>query len=76
LRGKIVDLIRSNGSNDVDEVGGISEVAIVEEEACPVRMQILVQMIHTTGVERRRTTNDAVHVITLRQQQLSEVRTV
>jgi len=76
LRGKVVDFIRSNGSDDVDEVGGIREVTIVEEEACTVRMQILVQMIHTTGVERRRTTDDAVHVVTLRQQQLSEVRTV
>ncbi len=76
LRGQVVDLIRSDGSDDADEIGAVGEITVVEEEASAVRVQILVQVIDATGVERRRAADDAVHVIALAQQKLSKVRTI
>ncbi len=51
LGSKVVDLIRLHLLDDPNQVGAVSEVALVEHEARVVLVRILVEMIDPIGVE-------------------------
>ena len=57
---EVVDLGGTDLGNDGDQVGGIAEIAIVQEELHAGRMTVLVEMVDAASVEGRRTTDDAV----------------
>ena len=49
---EIVDFIRLHFLDDADQVRGVGEVAIVEDEVPVLGVGILVQMIDAVGIER------------------------
>ena len=54
LRGEIVDLVRLHLLDDADQAGGIGEVAVMQDEAPPSFVRVLIEMIDTIGIEQRR----------------------
>ncbi len=76
LRRQVVDLVRLRLLHDADEIGGVREVAVVHEEADTRLVWVLVQVIDAVGVEHRRPALDAVHRVSLAQQQLRQVGAV
>ena len=81
LSAEVVDLIRLHLLNDPDQVGDVGEVALVESEAwgLPLRtriVRVLVKVIDSGGIETARAPLDAMHLVTLIQQQLCEVAAV
>ncbi len=57
---EVVDFGGADLGDDGDQVGGIAEIAVVKEELDAGGVTILVEMVNATGVEGRRTTDDAV----------------
>jgi len=54
LRREVVDLVGLHLLDDAHEAGGISHVAVVQDEAAIADVRILVQVIDAIGVEQRR----------------------
>ena len=73
LRGQVVDLDRLALLNQTDQVGGIGEVAVVQEEAHVLLVRIAVEMVHPTGVEGGGAALDAVDDVALCEQELGEI---
>lgn len=65
LSSQVVNLIRLDLSHQSAQVGGISEISIVKEETDTLVVRILVKMVDSSRVERRRTSNNSVHFIAL-----------
>jgi hypothetical protein len=76
LGGKIVDFDRLDFLNQTDQVGGIAQVAVMQLEPHVVLVQVAVQMLDPSRVERRRAPLDAVDDVTLRQQKFSQISAV
>jgi hypothetical protein len=76
LGAEVVDLVRAGLGEDADQVGGIRQVAVVQEEAGVGDMRVHVEVIHARRVEGGGAALHAVHDIALRQQQLRQVGTV
>ena len=76
LRAEVVDLIRLHLLDDPDQVGAVSEVAIVEHQTRISFVRVLVEVIDPTGVEAARPPLDAMHLVALLKQQLREVTSV
>ena len=76
LRREIVDLVGLRLLDDADQIGGVGQVAIVQDEARIGIMRILVEMLDPPGVEARRPTLDAVHLVALGEQQFGEIGAV
>ena len=76
LRREVVDLMRLHLLHKSRETIRISEVAIVQMQSLLGDMRILIEVVDASCVEGRTATDDAVHVIALRQEQLSEVAPV
>lgn len=89
LRAEVVNLRGLDLGDDVHEVGAVAEIAVVQLELVGpwgtskgVRasrtgrrtfMLIFVEMVQTTGVEARRTANDAVHLVAFGEQEFRSV---
>ena len=65
LRRKIVDLVRLNLVDQLDEIGAVAEITIVEKQLHPIDVRILVEMVDSLGVEGRSAANNAVNLISL-----------
>ena len=72
LRGEIVDLVGLGFLHQADQVGGIGQVAIMQEEAHRLVVRVLIEMVHALGVEGGRAALDAMDVIALGQQQFGQ----
>ena len=70
---EVVDLIRLHVLNNPDQVGAVSEIALVQNQARITLVGILVKMIDPTGVERARTPLNPMNLVAPHQQQLSQV---
>jgi hypothetical protein len=73
LRGQVVDLGRLDLVHQGDQASAVGEVAVVQEEAGALLVRILVEVVDAVGVERRRATDQSVHLVALAEQQLSQV---
>ena len=51
LSSQIIDLIRLNIMENPGQVGAVRKVSVMEDKALVADMRILVDMIHTLGVE-------------------------
>ena len=76
---KIVDFVRLNLGDDGDEICGIAQVTIVKEQLDTGLVTILVDVIDTSSVETRGTTDDTVNLrcvesITTKQDEIYFVR--
>jgi hypothetical protein len=76
LRGEIVDLVRLHELDDADQVRRVGEIAVVQEQLDVTLVRVLVQVIDAIRVERGRTSLDAVHLVSLAEQQLREIGAV
>ena len=76
LRGQIVDFGGLHFLNDANEVRGIGHIAVVQKELYARAVRILIKVIHTRAVERRRSPFDAVHDVVFLQQKLGKVSAV
>ncbi len=71
--GEVVDLVRLHLLNDADQVGRVGHVAVVEPQPYPGRMRVLVEMVDAIRIEQRGAALDAMHLISLAQQELGKV---
>jgi len=62
--------------DDADQIGRIGQIAVVQDEAPALLMRIAVQMVDAIRIERRGAAFDAVHRVTLFEQQLGQIGTV
>jgi hypothetical protein len=76
LRGKIVDFVGLNLSDDANQIGGIDHVTIVQDEFWRGLMRILVEVVDPFGVERGSPALQAVNLIPFRQKKFRQVRSV
>ena len=76
LCGEIVDLVRLRFLHDADQVGRIGHVAVVRQKAHIFFVRVLVHVLDTTGVERRRASPDAVDPIAFVEQEFGKISAV
>jgi len=57
---EVVDLVRLHLLDDADDVRGVREVAVVEDEPQPLLVGVLVEMVNAVRVKARRPSLDAV----------------
>ena len=50
---KIIEFIRLSFLNDADQVGGVCEVPVMENEISLINVGILIKMIHPARIEAR-----------------------
>jgi hypothetical protein len=65
LGAQIIDFVRLQFVEEFDEVHGIRQVAEVQEEAYPMHMRVLVQMIDARCVKGGGTSDNAVNLVAL-----------
>lgn len=63
LRTQIVDLIWLHFLDDVEQVAGVGQVAIVQHKIACADVRVLVQMINAVRVEEGATPSDTVDLI-------------
>jgi hypothetical protein len=73
LRREIVDLVGLGFLHQPDEVGGVGQVAVMQEEVGVALVRVLVEMVNAAGVERRRPALDAMDDIALFEQQFGQI---
>ena len=76
LRGQVIDLIRLHFLDDADEIGRIRQISVMQAQPDIALMRILVEMIDAVRIERGRAALDAVNLVALAEQQLSQVGAV
>ena len=57
---QVVDFVRLHLLDDADQVGGVGEIAVVEDEVAVFHVRILVEVVDAVGVEERRAAFHAV----------------
>ena len=67
LRSKVVDLVRVDGAEQGHQTGAVGEVAVMQEQARTRLVWINVEMIDARRVERRRSTDQPVNLVSLTQ---------
>jgi hypothetical protein len=70
-RAEVVDLVRLDLPDQVDQADPVGEVAVVQ-----LQVRVVVQVVDPAAVEQRRAADQAVHLVALVQQQLGQVRAV
>jgi hypothetical protein len=63
LGGQVVDLVGLNLLEDADQVGGIGQVPVVEDEITVLLVGVLVQVVDAVCVEKGGPALDAVRVM-------------
>jgi hypothetical protein len=73
---QIVHLIRLDLAHDPAEAGGVEQVTVVKEEANALFMRVTIEVIDSLGGEVTGPADDAVHLISLLEEQLRQIRAV
>jgi len=76
LRGEVVEFVRLHLLENADQVSGVGQVAVVQDEASVGGVRILVEVIDALGVELRGAALDAVDGVALFQQEFGQVGAV
>src|SRR5262245_4353946 len=76
LSREIVNLVGLVLLDQADHIGGIGKVAIVHEKSRLVLMRINVQIIYARGIERGRSTFDAMHYVPFFQEEAGQMGAV
>ena len=63
LCGEIIDLRRLHFLNDADEIGGVGQVAVMQEKPRIRQMRVAIKMIDALGVEGRGSSFDAMDLV-------------
>ena len=75
-RRQIVDFIRLHQLDDADEIGGIGQIAVVQDEVAVIDVRILIEVIDAVGVEEGAAALDAMDDIALPEQEFGKVGAV
>lgn len=51
---QVVDLVRLHLLDDADQVGGVGQVAVMEDQVAVLHVRVLIEMVDTVGIEDRR----------------------
>ena len=73
LRTQVIDLIWLNIADQPSEVRSVSQVAVVQLKAGIGGVGVLVEVINSLGIQRRRTPLDPVNLVALIEQELRKV---
>src|SRR5215813_3565068 len=76
LSREIVNLVGLVLLDQADHIGGVSKIAIVHEKSRLVFMRINVEIIYARGIERGRSTFDAMHHVSFFQQEAGQMGAV
>ena len=76
LGGQIIDLVRLDLLHNMNQAGGIGEIAMVQDKLSLPFMRSLIEMIDPGGVEQGRTALDSMHLIALLQQKFSQIGSI
>jgi len=49
---QVIDFVRLHLLDDADQIGGVGEVAVVEDEVAVFHVRVLVEVVDTVGVEK------------------------
>lgn len=69
LSGQVIDLVRLNLGNHLDDGTGVGQIAIMQDN-------LAANVIDAAGGRQRRTANDAVNLVALLQQELCKIRAI
>ena len=73
LRAKILELFMQHLADDAHQVGGITQVSIVQHEPYTINVWVLEVAVDAVGVERTGSALDPLGFVPLIQQQLDQV---
>jgi hypothetical protein len=73
---QVIDLVGLHLLQDPGQAAAIGQIAVMENEVPILHMWILVQVVNAIGIEQRRTPLDAVHLVTLLQEELSQIGSI
>ena len=76
LRGQVVDFVRLYLLHNADQIGGVGQIAIVQNEAAIGRMRVLVQMVNAAGIEAGRAAFDAMDFVAAFEQEFGQIRAI
>ena len=71
--GQIVDFVWLNLLDDADEIGGVGQIAVVQNEIAVADVWILIQVVNAIRIEQRRAALDAVDHIAFAEQKLCQI---
>jgi hypothetical protein len=73
---EIVDFVGADIGDELDEIGTVRQIAVVEEKILVRIVRVLIEMIDAFGVEQRRPPLDAVDFVPLGKEQFREIGAV
>jgi len=73
LRREVIDFVGLDALDDAREARRIRQVAVMQLQALVRVVHIAVKVVDPVGVEQRRATLDAMHLVALVDQQLGQV---
>src|SRR5579863_1381048 len=73
---EVINLIGFCFLNDADQVGTVGEIPIMQMKMDILFMRILVEMIHAIGIKKRTPSLNAVNLVSLIEQELTEVSAI
>ena len=76
LGGEVVDLVGPHPVQELDQVGRVADVTVVQEEPDPIDVGILVEMVDALGIEGGGAADDAVDLVAFAEEELGEIRAV
>src|SRR5689334_5358943 len=76
LRSEVVYLVGLRDLHHPGQRHRIRHVAVMQDQAPAVDVGVLIEVVDTLGVEKRRAALDAVHLVTLLEQELGEISAI
>jgi len=76
LRRQVVNFVRLHLLDDADQVGGVGQVAVVENQIAMRDVRILVEVVDAIGIEQRGAALDAVNDVAFFKQKFGEIGTI
>ena len=76
LRTQVVNLIRLQLIEQLHQLYGIRQVAVMKKQIRVIHQGILVEMIQATGIEGGCAPHDAMYLVSLLQEKLCKIRTI
>ncbi len=73
---EVVHLLRLDRPDEVHQAERVGQVAVVQHQRTPLLVRVLVDVVEAPGVERGRPADEAVHLVSLGEQQFGEVGAV
>ena len=75
-RAAFSNVARLDAVEQLDEVGRVGDVSVVQEQPHPVDVRVLIEMVNASRVERRGPADDPVHLIAFSEQEFRQIGTI